>query len=203
MGALLENALAQLLFCALQRLKNLIHVLQENLALLVKKNPVVGAVKKCHAQLFFQTGNRNAESWRGNKQFLRSFGYFACICYSFKIFQLLKFRKTTFLIDRVDEGACKKVRNTCHGAVYDALTAFNGCPSHVGRNDAVGGGVQGIASQNGFTGHHIHRSSTELAILEGGGNIGFVQESTSGGVQQNSAVFHFGNGVGIDHTRIF
>ena len=73
----------------------------------------------------------------------------------------------------------------------------------MGRDDAVGSGEQRIGGYNGLPGYHIHRGATDFAGLQCLGKGFFVDQRTTGGIQKDDTVFHFGNGRIIDDPFSF
>ena len=68
----------------------------------------------------------------------------------------------------------------------------------MGGDDAVLAGKKGIPFHNGLLRNHVHCRPTELSGVQRLGQGGFLYEGATGGVQQDGAVFHLGDGPGID-----
>ena len=92
----------------------------------------------------------------------------------------------------------QKTADVFHNAVQKSLAALQRCPGHVGRDDAVGCGQKGIVRRDGFFGYYVHSGGAETAAFQRGFYRRFVHETAPGGVDEDGAILHFGEGVGID-----
>ena len=68
----------------------------------------------------------------------------------------------------------------------------------MGRDDAVGRGQKGIARRDGFFGYYVHSGGAETAAFQRGFYRCFVQQTAPGSIDEDGAILHFGEGVGID-----
>ena len=75
------------------------------------------------------------------------------------------------------------------GDVHDAASGLHCGPGHMGRDDAVFGGQQGIVCRDGLCAHHIHGGCPELSCVQGIGHILLVDESAPAVVDENGAAF--------------
>ena len=88
------------------------------------------------------------------------------------------------------------------GAVHDALTGLLGTPGHMGGDDAVGGGEQGVVRADGLGIHHIQAGGSQLAGLQGIGDVLLINELAAGVVDQDGPVLHLGDVGLVDHLLI-
>ena len=89
------------------------------------------------------------------------------------------------------------------GDIDQSLAGFSLRPGHVGGDDAVGDGEQGIVCEDWLLRYHINCRSPYLSGVKRSAKCFFINQRSSGGVQNNHTVFHLLNGIGVDDSLGF
>ena len=72
-----------------------------------------------------------------------------------------------------------------------------------GRHHHLRQGAQGEIRGRRFGFVNVQRRAAHLAALDGGVEIGFVDDAAAGAIENAHALFHFGEGGGVDHALGF
>ena len=105
-----------------------------------------------------------------------------------------------WIIDHVDGRIGKETAYVFNRAIHDPLAAFFRSPGNMRRDQTIFCAEQRIIRQNRFCRYNVKAGGKNFPGIQRVSQILLDDQRASGVIEDDDAVFHFGNGVPVDNS---